>query len=132
MVIKKLRAFMDDLDSRRKNRADRGGAGTIWLKNVAELEKVAEWYQGGMLSPGGAAGHLGVSRAMIHQLERDGKIRAYRYIVEDKDWDSLPFYLKLLVSTKDEYIWIPVQDLDKYAADVHDRGRAKVTKLKRK
>jgi hypothetical protein len=132
MVIRKLRDFIDELDNRRANKEDRPGQGTIWLKNFEELEKIAEWYKGGMLSPGGAASHLGVSRAMIHQLERDGKIRAYRYIAEDKDWEKLPFYLKLLIERKSQSIYIPIVDLDKYAEDVHQRGRARTTKLQKK
>jgi predicted HTH domain antitoxin len=128
MVIRKMRDFMDELDNRRVNTEYQGGKGTIWLKNFEELQKVADWYEGGMLSPGGAAGYLGVSRAMIHQLERDGKIRAYRYIAEDKDWNKLPFYLRLLVDRKSQVIYIPVADLDKYAEGVHKRGRARVTR----
>jgi hypothetical protein len=132
MVIRKLRDFIDELDNRRVNKENRSGQGTIWLKNFEELEKIAEWYKGGMLSPGGAASHLGVSRAMIHQLERDGKIRAYRYIAEDKDWETLPFYLKLLIERKSQSIYIPIVDLDKYAEDLHKRGRARTTKLHNK
>ena len=132
MVIRKLRDFIDELDNRRVSKEDRPGQGTIWLKNFEELEKIAEWYKGGMLSPGGAASHLGVSRAMIHQLERDGKIRAYRYIAEDKDWENLPFYLKLLIERKSQAIYIPIVDLDKYAEDVHKRGRARTKKLQKK
>ncbi len=128
MVIRKLRDFMDELDNRRVNTEYKGGKGTIWLKNFEELEKVADWYEGGMLSPGGAASHLGVSRAMIHQLERDGKIRAYRYMAEDKAWEKFPFLTKLLFPRKMQVIYIPIADLNKYAEDVHKRGRARVTK----
>lgn len=129
MVIRKLRDFMDDLENRRVDKEYQGGRGTIWLKNFKELEKVVDWYKGGMVSPGGAASHLGVSRAMIHQLERDGKIRAYRFIAEDEDWGKLPFLIKLLFQRKSLVIYIPVADLNKYAEEVHKRGRAKVTKV---
>jgi len=54
-----------------------------------------------MISPGGAAGKLGVSRAYIHQLEREGKIRVYRIWDEDIDWDQLPLKWRLFTRVKD-------------------------------
>jgi hypothetical protein len=121
MVIRKLRDFIDDLDNRRIDKEYKGGKGTIYLKSLEEFEKVAEYFKSQLVSPGGAAGHLGVSRAMIHQLERDGKIRAYRFVVESEDWDKYSFHLKLLLPRKSLTILIPVEDLDKYAESVRRR-----------
>ncbi len=79
---------------------------------------MADYYKGQVVSPGGAAGMLRVSRAMIHQLEKDGKIRAYRVIFTEDDWEGIPLHLRLLSSRKEQYIWIPVDDLVKYAVEV--------------
>lgn len=125
MVIKKLRDFMDELDNRRIDKEYQGGKGTIYLKNLEEFEKVSAYLEGQLLSPGGAAARLGVSRAMIHQLERDGKIRAYRFIVTDEDWETYPFHLKLLLNRKAMTIWIPIEDIDKYAANVSRKKKPK-------
>lgn len=116
MVFKKWEEFIDSLEERRIKKE--GGKGTIWLKDMEEFRKVADYFEGGVLSPGGAAGMLGVSRAMIHQLERDGKIRAYRVIADEKFWEHEPSYVRLLASKKGQYIWIPIDDLVNYALEV--------------
>ncbi len=118
MVIRKLRDFMDELENRRLDKEFKGGRGTIWLKNLDEFIKISEFYKGQLVSPGGAAAQLGVSRAMIHQLERDGKIRAYRFIVTNEDWDKYSFHMKLLLNRKSLTIWIPVEDIENYAKKV--------------
>jgi len=125
MVIRRLRDFMDELENRRIGREFKGGKGTIYLKNLEEFEKVSEYFKAELVSPGGAAAHLGVSRAMIHQLERDGRIRAYRFIVEVEDWEKYPFYLKLLLNRKAMTIWIPIEDLNRYREEVRQRKEAK-------
>jgi hypothetical protein len=117
MVLRKWQDFIDNIAERRIRKE--GGTGTIWLKNVDEFHKVVDYYEGHMVSPGGAAGMLKVSRAMIHQLEREGRIRAYRVIITKEDWgDAIPLYLRLIASRKDQYIYIPVDDLVKYAEAV--------------
>ena len=123
MVLRKLKDLMDELDNRRVDKEYKGGKGTIYLKSVEEFEKVSEFFKGNLLSPGGAAARLGVSRAMIHQLERDGKIRAYRFVDTFEDWDKQPFYLKLLLNRKTLTIWIPIEDLDKYAQVVRKKPK---------
>ena len=115
MVLKKWQSFIDKLEERRIKKE--GGKGTIWI-SLEEFEKVADYFEAQLVSPGGAAGMLGVSRAMIHQLEKDGKIRAYRIIVDQKGWQHQPFYIQLLASKKGQQIWIPVDDLVKYAQEV--------------
>lgn len=112
MVLKKLQGFIDKLEEQRIKKE--GGKGTIWC-SLKDFETVADYFEGNMLSPGGAAGMLKVSRAMIHQLEKDGKIRAYRIIEDEKGWEHESWYIKLLMSKKGQQIWIPVEDLLKYA-----------------
>ena len=87
-ITEKLEAFIDELDRRREQK--KGGTGTIWLKSLEEYKKVTEYFNGNMTSPGTAAARLGVSRAMIHQLEKEGTIRAYRILVRDIDPESAP------------------------------------------
>jgi hypothetical protein len=135
MVLKKWQQFVDKLEERRIKKE--GGKGTIWLKDLEEWHKVADYYEGQVLSPGGAAGMLRVSRAMIHQLEKDGKIRAYRVIITEEDWGEIPLYLRLLSSRKGQYIWIPIDDLVKYAQevgreDVSSSMRYEIEKRKKK
>ena len=125
MPLTKLRDFMDELDNRRIDKEFKGGKGTIYLKSALEFGKVAEFFRGNLVSPGGAAAHLGVSRAMIHQLEKEGKVRAYRFVDTFEDWNRLPFYLKVLLNRKNLTIWIPVEDLDKYAQEVRKKRREK-------
>lgn len=115
MVLKKWQNFIDKLEERRIKRE--GGKGTIWI-SYKEFDKVSDYFEGQLISPGGAAGYLRVSRAMIHQLEKDGKIRAYRIIVDRQAWENEPFYIQLLMSKKGQHIWVPVDDLVKYAQEV--------------
>jgi len=97
-----------------------GGKGTIELSWEA-FEALDENNFGGrgFLSPGGAAGFLGVSRARIHQMEAQGVIRAFRirFPVDKKEYlEGLPLYIRLMIKVpKDEcYIYIPEIDLINY------------------
>lgn len=83
------------------------------MNSMKEFDKIFDQFEGQMSSPGGAAGMLGVSRAYIHQLEKEGKIRAYRIWHDDLQWDSMPLWLKLQVAKKDMYIYIPNEDIKK-------------------
>ena len=112
MIKKKLQAFIAKLDEQRIKKE----GGTIYL-TFEEFDKVFDYFEGQMVSPGGAAGMLRVSRAMIHQLEKDGRIRAYRINVNDKALENIPRHLRLFIRQKDQYIWIPVDDLVKHAQE---------------
>lgn len=113
MLKKKLQAFIAKLDEQKIKKE----GGTIHL-TFEEFDKVFDYFEGQMVSPGGASGMLRVSRAMIHQLEKDGRIRAYRISVNDKTLKYIPRYLRLFIQQKDQYIWVPVDDLVKYAQEV--------------
>lgn len=112
MAMKKLQAFIDKLDEQRIKKE----GGTIPV-TFEDFDKVFDYFEGHVVSPGGAAAMLGVSRAMIHQLEKDGRIRAYRVDVNDKSLKGVPNSLRLFIGQKDQYIWIPVIDLVKYAQE---------------
>ena len=117
MVKKALKNFIDKLEERRAKKE--GGTGTIWLRNIQEFRDIADYFEGQVVSPGGAAGMLGVSRAMINHLEKEGKIRVYRFIVKDDEaLEEEPFYVRVLFGIKGQYAWIPVEDIKKYALSV--------------
>jgi hypothetical protein len=52
---------------------------------------------------------------MIFQLEKEGKIRAFRLAFTDEVWKGIPLHLKPLITRSDTYIWIPIEDIEKYA-----------------
>lgn len=108
------------------------GKGTIVLDSMEKFEEIFDKFKGQMVSPGGAAGALGVSRAYIHQLEKEGKIRAYRIWHEDIEWDSLPVWMKLMVAKKDVYIYIPDEDIKRIKKEMIKKAEAKIKKLKGK
>lgn len=87
--------------------------GTIRLKSLDEFNQVCEEFEGKVISPGGAADMLHVSRAYIHQLEKEKRIRAYRFSYNDLDNSNLSLALRILLNRKrGVYIYIPVVDLE--------------------
>ena len=89
--------------------------GTIWLKGYEEYKQLAEAFEGKIVKPIHAGKMLGVSRAMVLQLEREGKIRAFRLEFTDEVWNGIPLHLKPLITRSDTYIWIPIEDVEAYA-----------------
>ncbi|MDD5434665.1 MAG: hypothetical protein PH343_04475 [Nitrospira sp.] len=86
-----------------------GGKGTVWLESWKDYEKVADKCNGNLLSPGGAAGSVGISRARVHQLEAEGRITVYRIkteeleITEEDFKDMLkdfPFWIRPFIALK--------------------------------
>jgi len=105
--------FVNELDGRRvREEVQRG---TIWLKSYEEYTHLSEAFKGKIVKPIHAAKMLGVSRAMIFQLEKEGKIRAYRLAFTDEVWKGIPIHLKPLISRDDIYIWVPIEDIESYA-----------------
>ncbi len=105
--------FLGELNERREKKQIESG--TIWLKSYEEYKQVAEAFKGRLVKPYHAGKMLGVSRAMVFNLERDGKIRAYRLAFTDEVWEGIPIHLKPLITRSDTYIWIPIEDIEKYA-----------------
>jgi len=113
-----------------------GGRGTIWLKSWDEFNKIAKELDGDLLSPGGAASAVGISRARVHQLEAENKIRVYR-IKDDKpafEEDEiaavrkmLPFWIRPFLNLKEakdgDYVFIDMQSLYTYMKN-HSRKEA--------
>ena len=100
--------------------------GTIRLQSLDELDLAHESFKGkSAVSPGGAAGMLRVSRAYIHQLEKEKKIRAFRIKEKKIDLRGLPFHYKLLflVSKREDYIFIPCVDLEEFQKEMRQKRK---------
>ena len=99
---------------------------------MKEFDEIFDKFKGQMISPGGASGMLRVSRAYIHQLEKEGKIRAYRIWHENVNWDDLPLKWRLFTKVTDVYIYIPIVDIEKVKKEMIEKAEAKLKKLKGK
>ncbi len=100
-----------------------GGKGTIWLNSLVEFEEIMKEFEGELLSPSAAAAEIGVSRARIHQMEIEGKIRAYRFKFEffksenfSQELRNAPFWVTAMFngSLRSRSIYIPQADLERY------------------
>lgn len=106
-------SFLNELDQRREKKEIQSG--TIWLKSYEEYKQLAEAFEGKIVKPIHAGKMLGVSRAMIFKLEKEGQLRAFRLAFTDDVWKGIPLHLKPLITRSDTYIWIPIEDIEKYA-----------------
>ena len=106
------------------------GPKTVVCKNQREFEKVLRQFNNQMVSPGGAADKLHVSRSYVHQLEREGKIRVYRVWDEDLGWDDLPIWVRVLTPRRGMYIMIPVEDIEKIKNERIERAKERIKKLR--
>jgi len=104
-----------------------GGKGTIWLKSQDEYDEIAEKCKGDLMSPGGASARVGISRARVHQLEAEGKIRVYRmkaeevpYTEEDykEELEKLPCWIRPFMKFQPPkagcYVFVDMNDLVEY------------------
>lgn len=73
------------------------------------LRALFEEFNGQMVSPGGAAALLGVSRSTIATLSKRGRIRVYR---------STDDVGGRFVTWGPKWVYIPLIDLKRYAEDV--------------
>jgi hypothetical protein len=71
-----------------------------------KLAALLDEFQGRMVSPGGAAALLGVSRKTVHELCERGALRVYRSTDEDQ-WGPFKFGPK--------WVYIPTEDVRAYA-----------------
>lgn len=125
-VIKTIRKALDA-----KMESKERGEGTIVCTDK-EFDKVLDQFKGALVSPGTAAQLLGVSRSYVNQLEREGKIRAYRIERDNVNWDGLPLRWKPLISVKDVYIYIPEEDIEKIRSEMIQKAKNKIKQLKAK
>lgn len=126
-MIKKIIRKMNEKQERKN-----WGKGTIVCNSMQEFDKYFDEFKAQMSSPGAAASRLGVSRAYINQLEKEGRIRAYRIWNEDIHWDNLPLRWKPFIAVKDVYIYIPDEDIERIRAELIKKAENKLKKLKGK
>ena len=74
-----------------------------------QLIALFEEFDGRLISPGGAAALLGVSRQTIHTLGKRGRIRMFRSAEDEKG---------RLVNWGPKWVLIPLDDLEAYAEEV--------------
>jgi hypothetical protein len=75
-----------------------------------DLRKLFQEFQGQLVSPGGAAALLGLSRKTIHTLGKRGRIRVFE--------GPEARYAKGLISEGPRWVYIPIADLAEYAKEV--------------
>lgn len=124
-MLKKILAEKHD-----KKEKHQWGKGTIVLTSMEEFDKIFDSFEGQMVSPGGAAARLGVTRSFIHHLEKEGIIRAYRILHDVIDWDEMPLWGKMLVFPRDVYIYIPNEDIERVKKEMIEKAEAKLKRLK--
>ena|SRR5690242_4098580 len=115
-----------------KKEKENWGKGTTVLNSWKEFEKIEEQFSGKLISPGGAAAKLSVSRAYINQLEKDGKLRVYRIMADDIVWKDIPFWVRWMVPQKEVYIFIPDDDVEKVHGEMLKQAKARIKKLEGK
>lgn len=75
-----------------------------------QLQALFEEFDGRLISPGGAAGLLGVSRKTVHELGRRGRLRMFRGPDEK--------HAKGLIDSGPRWVYIPLEDIAAYAEEV--------------
>ena len=113
-------------EEEKKNWGNRTVEYDSWEKFEEEIAKQS----GGIVSPGGAAHMLGVSRSYISQLEREGKITVYRIWHTDVNWDSVPVWVKAMIPKKEIYVFITREEVERVRDEMLKKAREKIKKLK--
>lgn len=116
---------------------ENGGLGTVWLSSWDDFKKVAEELDGDLLSPGNASQAVGVTRARVHQLEAEAKIRVFR-IKNDKPFFEedeikavrklVPFWARPFINLKTkgvDYVFVDMNSLYTYIK-YHGRKERKI------
>jgi hypothetical protein len=127
--LRKLSYWADRQEE--KDQKGNFGPRTVVCRSQEEFEKVLEEFNYDMISPGGAADKLHVSRSYIHQLEREGKIRVYRVWDEDLGWDDLPLWVKVITPRKGMYIMIPTEDVERLKKERIKKAQETIKTLKK-
>lgn len=105
--------------------------GTTRIHSYKELNTIVDMFKDkGLVSPGGAAATLHVKPSYIHQLEKDKRIRVYRLKAKELDKKELPLAVRLLIITprQEDYIFIPVVDLEEYKKEIKQKKSQLIVK----
>jgi len=118
---------------------DKGGGGTKELKSWDDFKKIAEELEGDLLSPGNASQAVGITRARIHQLEAEAKIRVFRIKNDKPYWEDdeidavrklLPFWIRPFVNFREvkdkDYVFVDMNSLYTYMKN-HSRKERKLS-----
>jgi hypothetical protein len=84
----------------------------------AQLQELFERFDGQLVSPGGAAALLGISRKTVHTLGKRGRIRVYE--------GPEIRHARGLITEGPRWVYIPLVDVAQYAKEVgrpFPRGR---------
>jgi hypothetical protein len=76
----------------------------------AELQELFERFNGHLVSPGGAAALLGVSRKTVHTLGKRGRLRVFE--------GPEVRHAGGLVTEGPRWVYIPLEDVAQYAEEV--------------
>jgi predicted site-specific integrase-resolvase len=93
-----------------------------------ELMDIVEKHKGYLYAPSDVAFELGVSRSYIYELEKRGKIRAYRMINDFLDVGEVPVWVRGIIKRNRDIVLIPRKEIDRIKKEMI--GRAERT-LKR-
>jgi predicted site-specific integrase-resolvase len=93
-----------------------------------ELMDIVEKHKGYLYAPSDVAFELGVSRSYIYELEKRGKIRAYRVINDFLDVGEVPVWVRGIIKRNRDIVLIPRKEIDRIKKEMI--GRAERT-LKR-
>jgi len=76
----------------------------------AQLQELFERFNGQLVSPGGAAALLGLSRKTVHTLGKRGRLRVFE--------GPEVSHLGGLVTEGPRWVYIPLEDVARYAEEV--------------
>jgi hypothetical protein len=76
----------------------------------AELQELFERFDGRLVSPGGAAALLGLSRKTVHTLGKRGRLRVFE--------GPEVRYARGLITEGPRWVYIPLEDVARYAEEV--------------
>lgn len=105
------------------------GKGTVEYDSWEKFEEEIAKQSGGIVSPGGAAQMLGVSRSYISQLEKEGKITVYRIWHTDVDWDSVPIWVKAMIPKKEVYVFITREEIERVRDEMLRKAKERISRL---
>jgi len=91
------------------------GKRTIVCNSWDEFDEAVKGIDCGLVSPGGT----GLPRSYIQQLEKDGLIRVFRVIVDDKGFKYYPSHVRFLYPSKNVYVFIPMDDINRIKSTIN-------------
>lgn len=85
------------------------GSRTVVCNSWEDFDEAIKNIECGLVSPGGT----GLPRLEVQRLEREGLIRVFRVWINDKLRECEPVMFRFLYPSKEMYIFIPVDDINR-------------------